>query len=115
MTISILLAIALVAVALVATIATLLPITLLIAVLLAVTRLVPIALLLAVAVVLLPVAASVVCPLRSLGVEVMLSVSKHAGPDRSVGRVPSAWNGLVRNLYGKVLLAALRQKVLELV
>merc|ERR1719499_2697592 len=83
MTISILLAIALVAVALVATVTTLLPITLLIAILLAITRLVPIAVLLAVAVMLLAVAAAVVCPLRSLG--------------------------------GEVVLAALRQKFLELV
>jgi len=115
MTISILLAIALVAVALVATVATLLPITLLIAVLLAVTRLVPIAVLLAVAVMLLAVAAAVVCPLRSLGGEVVLAVPKHAGADRSVGRVAPARNGLVRDLDGEVLLAALRQKFLELV
>merc|ERR1719277_1930537 len=104
MTISILLAIALVAVALVAvalvaTVATLLPITLL----------------LAVAVVLLAVAAAVVCPLRSLGGEVVLAVPKHAGADRSVGRVAPARNGLVRDLDGEVLLAALRQKFLELV
>merc|ERR1719277_2273307 len=104
MTISILLAIALVAVALVAvalvaTVATLLPITLL----------------LAVAVVLLAVAAAVVCPLRSLGGEVVLAVPKHAGADRSVGRVAPARNSLVRDLDGEVLLSALRQKLLELV
>jgi len=115
MTISILLAIALVAVALVATVATLLPITLLIAILLAITRLVPIAVLLAVAVMLLAVAAAVVCPLRSLGGEVVLAIPKHAGADRSVGRVAPARNGLVRDLDGEVLLAALRQKFLELV
>ena len=115
MTISILLAIALVAVALVATVATLLPITLLIAVLLAVTRLVvPIAVLLAVAVVLLAVAAAVECPLRSLGGEVVLTVPKHAGTDRSVRRVAPSRSGLVRNLDGEILLAALRQEVLEL-
>merc|ERR1719414_1291429 len=110
MTISIL-----VAVALVATVTTLLPITLLIAVLLAVTRLVPIAVLLAVAVMLLAVAAAVLRPLRSLGGEVVLAIPKHAGADRSVGRVASARNGLVRDLDGEVLLAALRQKLLELV
>merc|ERR1719471_769328 len=116
MTISILLAIALVAVALVATVATLLPVTLLIAILLAITRLVPIAVLLAVAVMLLAVAAAaVVCPLRSLGGEEVLAIPKHAGADRSVGRVAPARNGLVRDLDGEVLLAALRQKFLELV
>merc|ERR1719192_1851988 len=115
MTISILLAIALVVVALVATIATMLPITLLIAILLAVTRLVvPIAVLLAVAVVLLPVTAAVECPLRSLGGEVVLTVPKHAGTDRSVRRVAPSRSGLVRNLDGEILLAALRQEVLEL-
>merc|ERR1711884_883029 len=119
MTISILLAIALVAVALVAValvaVALVDTIATLIAVLLAVTRLVPIAVLLAVAVMLLAVAAAVVCPLRSLGGEVVLAVPKHAGADRSVGRVAPARNGLVRDLDGEILLAALRQKLLELV
>merc|ERR1711884_312765 len=119
MTISILLAIALVAVALVAValvaVALVDTIATLIAVLLAVTRLVPIAVLLAVAVMLLAVAAAVVRPLRSLGGEVVLAIPKHAGADRSVGRVAPARNGLVRDLDGEVLLAALRQKLLELV
>merc|ERR1719429_538452 len=103
MTISILLSIALVTVALVATIT--------IALLLMTISI----LLLAVAVMLLAVAATVVCPLRSLGGEVVLAVPKHAGADRAVGRVAPARNGLVRDLDGEVLLAALRQKFLELV
>merc|ERR1719208_312983 len=80
-----------------------------------ITLLLPIAVLLAIAVMLLAVAAAVVCPLRSLGGEVVLAIPKHAGADRSVGRVAPARNGLVRDLDGEVLLAALRQKFLELV